>query len=230
MKAGLLLCDHIPPIHQHIANNYVEMFAATYPNFDFEVFAVCDGIFPKSINTCDIYVCTGSRFSVYDKIDWVVQLKDFVKEIHAHQKKYIGHCFGHQMLAEALGGKVQKAAIGWCVGVHSFEVKKRESWMTPFQKSFNVLMLCQDQVQELPPNSTVLASGIDAPIGMFRVGMNMLGIQGHPEFTKEYDQALTEARTEKIGALKVKKAIESLSLQLDRALLVEWIEGFLKIK
>ncbi|MFK7904883.1 MAG: type 1 glutamine amidotransferase, partial [Chitinophagales bacterium] len=165
-KVGLLLCDHIAPQYQHIALSYAEMFAAIYPNFDFEVFEVCDGIFPESVNACEVYVCTGSHFSVYDEVDWVLQLKDFVREIFLHQKKYIGHCFGHQLLAEALGGKVQKAAVGWCVGVHTFEVKKREAWMLPFQESFNVLMLCQDQVEELPPNSVGLAGGKDAPIGM----------------------------------------------------------------
>ncbi len=226
-KVGLLLCDYISPQYQYIASGYTEMFTVTYPNFELEVFAVCDGVFPESVDACEAYICTGSHRSVYEEEDWIFRLKDFVREIYVHQKKYIGHCFGHQLLAEALGGKVQKAEVGWCVGVHTFEIVQREAWMLPFQQSFNVLMLCQDQVQELPPDSVVLASGKDAPIGMFRVGEHMLGIQGHPEFTKVYERAVMEDRVEKIGALKVKKAVKSLTLPLDRDLMVEWIEQFL---
>ncbi|MGB1243467.1 MAG: type 1 glutamine amidotransferase, partial [Chitinophagales bacterium] len=172
IKAGLLLCDHIPTKYHDIAADYAEMFAATYTNFDFEVYTVCDGEFPESVEDCEIYVCTGSHSSVYEEVDWVLRLKKFVGEIHQANKKYIGHCFGHQMLAEALGGKVERANIGWCVGVHTFEVVKEEEWMLPFQENFNTIMLCQDQVQVLPPNSTVLATSKDCPIAMFRVGEN----------------------------------------------------------
>lgn len=227
-KVGLLLCDHITPQYQYIASSYTELFNAVYPSFDLEVFVVCNGVFPESVNTCDAYVCTGSHRSVYEQEGWILRLKDFVREIYVHQKKYIGHCFGHQLLAEALGGKVEKATIGWCVGLHTFEVVKREPWMLPSQMSFNVLMLCEDQVQKLPPNSTILASSMDCPIGMFRVGTNMLGIQGHPEFTKEFDRAVVEDRREKIGGEKVKKALESLALEMDRGLLINWLEAFLE--
>lgn len=229
IKAGLLLCDHIPTKYHHIAANYAKMFATTYPYFDFEVYTVCDGEFPESVEECDIYVCTGSHFSVYEKVDWVLRLKEFVGEIHQANKKYIGHCFGHQMLAEALGGKVERALVGWCVGVHRFEVVKQEEWMLPFRENFNTIMLCQDQVQLLPPNSTVLATSKDCPIAMFRVGENMLGIQGHPEFPKEYERGLIEDRREKIGAEKTDKALMSLSLELDSKLLIGWIERFLSL-
>lgn len=227
MKAGLLLCDHIPAKYHSIAVDYGEMFAAVYPNFDFEVYAVCDGEFPESVEDCEVYVCTGSHSSVYEEMDWIVRLKEFVREIHQANKKYIGHCFGHQMLAEALGGKVERSKIGWCVGVHTFEVVKQENWMKPFQESFNIIMLCQDQVQILPPNSTVLATSKDCPIAMFRVGDNMLGIQGHPEFPKNYERGLIEDRKERIGMEKAKSAIESLQMNIEGGLFVGWVERFL---
>ncbi|MEZ4887284.1 MAG: hypothetical protein R3E32_21310 [Chitinophagales bacterium] len=227
MKVGLLLCDHIAPAYQHIAADYPDMFAATFPNFDFEVFAVCDGHFPESVNDCEAYMCTGSHASVYDELDWIVRLKEFIRDIYEHEKKYIGLCFGHQLIGESLGGKVQKAAVGWCVGVHTFEVVKQEKWMLPFQPTYNLLMMCQDQIHQLPPNSTVLASSEDCPIAMIRVGEKILGIQGHPEFTKGYDLEFMENRRERIGTEKVEKGIDSLGMNIDRGLIVGWIENFL---
>ncbi len=229
MKAGLLLCDHIPSKYHDIASNYGEMFAATYPYFDFEVYAVCDGVFPESVHDCEMYVCTGSHSSVYEEVDWVVRLREFVRKIHKHQKKYIGHCFGHQMLAEALGGKVQKNEYGWCVGVHTFEVIQQEEWMIPFQKHFNTIMLCQDQVQVLPTNGVVLATSKDCPIAMFKVGNNMIGIQGHPEFPKEYERGLITDRRERIGVEKAEKGIESLGVNIDADLFVGWMREFLNL-
>lgn len=229
-KIGLLICDHILPKYRHIAADYSEMFAAVYPNFEFEMYSVCEGIFPESVEDCDIYVCTGSHSSVYEGKDWIMRLKEFVKEIYSHQKKYVGHCFGHQMLAEALGGKVEKASVGWCVGVHTFEVLEQEKWMSPFKKYFNTLMLCQDQVQVLPPNSTLLAKSADCPVAMFQVGKNMLGVQGHPEFPKEFERVIIEDRYERIGAQKAETAIKSLEVNIDSDLFVGWMQKFLEGK
>lgn len=229
-KVGLLECDHVREELLPIAGDYREMFPALFSqvasDWEFMFYDVCNGHFPGSAAECDVYVCTGSKFSVYDQEPWIERLKVFVKEIYDSGRKYLGICFGHQMLAEALGGKVQKLAVGWCVGVHNFQVLSHEEWMVPARTSFNLLMMCQDQVMEMPPDSTLLAETQDCPIGMFRVGDHMIGIQAHPEFPKAYERALMEIRTERIGKTKVEMGIVSLELPLHELTFANWLKNF----
>ena len=230
MKIGLLECDHVRDELKHIAGDYRQMFPALFlqvaPDWEFLFYDVCNDHFPESVEECDVYICTGSKNSVYDNEKWIKQLKDFVKTIYHSGRVYIGVCFGHQILGEALGGKVQKSPNGWCVGVHSFELLKTENWMNPVQSVFNLLMMCQDQVLQLPPESTLLAQASNCPHAMFRIGNNMLGIQAHPEFPKNYDKALMELREERIGTEKTKSGIASLSLPTHELIIAEWVRKF----
>ncbi|MCE7043495.1 glutamine amidotransferase-related protein [Dyadobacter sp. CY312] len=230
MKVGLLECDHVREELQHIAGDYRNMFPALFlqvaPDWEFEFYDVCQGQFPEYVNECDVYICTGSKSSVYDDESWIHELKEFIRQIHSSGKVFIGVCFGHQSLGEALGGKVQKSSVGWCVGVHSFDLIKQEEWMSPQISPFNLLMMCQDQVLHLPPESVLLAQTADCPNAMFRVGNNMLGIQAHPEFPKDYDKALMEIRVDRIGAEKVAAGVASLKIQTDQLLVAEWIRKF----
>jgi GMP synthase-like glutamine amidotransferase len=227
MKTGLLLCDHVRDELQPDHGDYPDMFRALLPELDLEVFAVCDGQFPGSPHSCDAWLATGSKFSVYDEVDWIVRLKAFVRDINGSGKPYAGVCFGHQLLGEALGGKVRKSERGWCLGVHEFTVLQKENWMMPFTQKLNVLMSCQDQVEVLPENSTVLASSANCPVAMFRVGERMLGIQGHPEFSKAYNRALMENRAEQLGNEVVQKGLESLKNPAHRDEIAAWIVRFL---
>ena len=218
---------------KHIAGDYRQMFPALFlqvaPNWEFQFFDVCNGHLPEHVNDCDAYICTGSKSSVYDNEEWIIRLKEFVREVFASRSVFIGVCFGHQILGEALGGQVRKSNVGWCVGTHTFEVIKREEWMDPAVSTFNLLMMCQDQVIQLPPASILLAQTPDCPNAMFRVGENMLGIQAHPEFPKEYDKALMELRVERIGEEKVEKGINSLDLPLNDLAVAGWIRNFIDL-
>ena len=230
VKVGLLECDHVREELRHIAGDYQDMFPALFsnvaPEWEFQFYDVWNGHFPVSVEECDIYICTGSKSSVYDQEDWITRLKNFVVDIYQSQKTFIGVCFGHQMLGEALGGKVEKSPVGWCVGVHRFQLTARESWMQPFTDAFNLLMMCQDQVVQLPPDATLLAETPDCPHAMFRMGERMLGIQAHPEFSKKYDQALMELRVERIGEKKVELGIASLELPTQEIMFAHWIKNF----
>jgi len=227
MKIGLLECDHVLDKFQHIAGDYRDMFAALFPEDELVPFDVCKGRFPDSVQTCDAYLCTGSKFSVYDEMDWILELKRFVRELYAREKTYVGVCFGHQMLGEALGGRVEKAPVGWCVGVHSFQVQQSEPWMNPFQTNCNLLMMCQDQITALPPDGMVLACAKACPVGMLRVGPRMLGLQAHPEFPLAYEGALLVDRVGRIGAELVQAGLDSLATPLDAGLMGKWLRNFM---
>ncbi len=228
MKIGILVCDHVSKKNLAIGGDYSDMFKTLLPALDTVNYDVCKGHFPSSPFECDGYLVTGSKYSVYDQVDWILELKAFVKAIYDSGKKYIGVCFGHQMLGEALGGKVEKAQTGWSVGVNTFEVLAKEAWMEPFQPNYNLMMMCQDQVVKLPENSTVLAKTANCPVGMFRVGENMLGVQAHPEFPKAYELALLDSRWDRITAEKIDAAKESLALPVHDRVIAQWMMRFLE--
>lgn len=223
MRIGLLVCDHI----QDRFTPYPELFSSLLSKYDIESYYVCDENFPKSAFDHDIWIISGSKYSVYDDISWIKWLKSFVVEIARADKYCIGVCFGHQMLGEAMGGKVQKSPMGWCVGVHRFEVQETTSWMKPKHQSVNLLMSCQDQIQVLPPNCKVLTKASKCPVGMIQIGEKMLGIQGHPEFSTEYVKFLMEERSNRIGQKTVKDGLESLSLPLHSDIVSNWINKFI---
>ena len=225
---GLLVCDHIHEDFRHLEDSYPVMFQRLLPNASMVPYYVCDNHFPVDVADHDIYICTGSKYSVYDDMDWIKRLLKFVKDIYDLEKRFVGICFGHQVMAQALGGKVEKAEVGWCIGAHYFEILAAEPWMAPRERNHINLMLCQDQVTHLPPNSRVLSTGKHCKIGMFIVGETMLGIQAHPEFTKEYNQAVFIQRRKRIGEEKVAIALESLGQPIDDALIGQWIWSFIQ--
>ena len=233
MKIGLLECDHVRAQWRHFAGDYRAMFAALLkqhaPEFELQTFDVCNGEFPTTLDACDAYLTTGSRASVYDEAAWIEQLKDFVRQLRAAEKPFVGVCFGHQMLAEALGGRVSKAATGWGAGVHNIEITQTEDWMTPAATQLRLQFMHQDQIAQLPPDGITLGSAPHCPIAIFRVGRKMLGIQAHPEFTPDYVEALLDDRVALIGAEKCAAAQASLRQTTDEGLVARWIAEFLKL-
>ena len=216
MRAGLLVCDHVIEKYQDKYGDYPDMFAQLFPELEWVLYDVVNEQFPDDIDACEVYFATGSRYSVYEDKPWIKQVLAFIRLIYDHQKYFVGFCFGHQLLGEAMGGKVQKAPTGWCVGVHEFEVNRTANWILPYQKEINLLMMCQDQVLKLPPNTIVLAGNAQCPNGIIQVGERMLGIQAHPEFSKAYDQFLVEWRADRMGSEVVREALNSLEKEVHR--------------
>jgi len=228
MTIGLLVCDEVRPAYREEFGDYPEMFQALFPAYTFKLYKAFKGELPKDINDCDCFMATGSSHSVYEDLAWINQTKDFIKAIHEGNGYFIGFCFGHQLMAEALGGKVAKANVGWCVGVHEFEVIYIKKWMRPAKTQVNFLMMCQDQVLELPENAIRLAGNAHCPNAIIQIGDRMMSIQGHPEFTKAYDRTLMEARVERMGKEKVKNGLASLEKEVDIDLFRSWVEAFLR--
>lgn len=223
MKIGLLVCDHI----QKGFADYPKLFGNLLPTHELVNYYVCDDKFPKSVQEHEAWIITGSKHSVYDDIEWIRKLKDFVRSIAKADKYCIGVCFGHQMLGEALGGKILKSPMGWCVGVHQFEIIESKDWMIPESSKANLLMSCQDQIQVLPPNSKIIARAPKCPVGMIQVGKKMLGIQGHPEFSSEYVKFLMESRINRIDESIIKEGLDSLKLPKHNDIVGKWINEFL---
>jgi GMP synthase-like glutamine amidotransferase len=231
MKIGLLGCDDTPQRLLHVAPGYRDMFQRLLvphvPRLELEWFDVLNGALPERPDACDAYICTGSRYSVYDDRDWIAKLMTFVRELHAARKPFVGICFGHQALAQALGGEVAPAEQGWGVGVHEMSIVRREPWMQPALSECRIQYMHADQVQRLPPGSVVLAAAPHCPVAMFRVEDTMLGIEGHPEFPAAYVGALVEIRKDRIGAEKADAALAGLDTPVDDHVVARWIANFI---
>ncbi len=228
MQIGLLECDDVVGRIPGIRVSYREMFASLLPGFGFRYYEAHRGRLPATPQECEAWLCTGSQYSVYDKRDWIAALADFIKRIRLSDRRFVGICFGHQILAHALGGVVAKASQGWGVGVHRVDVLRQEPWMQPALEKVSIPHMHQDQVLRLPPDSVVLGRADHCEVGMFRVGDSMLGIEGHPEFTLPYVEALIRVRREKIGEKRAQEAMASLSQPTDGSAIAGWIARFIQ--
>lgn len=227
VKAGLLVCDQVPEKYLSVFGSYLDMFQHLLPEIAIIPYEVFKGEFPSSADVQKVWLTTGSRHSVYEDLDWIKTLVEFVASIASSNSKYVGVCFGHQMLGHALGGHVAKAPEGWHVGVHRFEVVQQANWMIPTADHLNVQMMCQDQILDLPAGAIRLATKSSCINAIVQFNDNMLGIQGHPEFSAEYTKFLIEARSEKIGLEKAKNAIQTIEQETNQQLISEWIMHFI---
>ncbi len=230
MIIGLLICDHARMELNHPDGSYPEMFRRILPGFEFTDYYVCDGKFPAGPFECDGWIISGSRLSVYDDVGWITQMKKFTREIADSGNPCIGVCFGHQMIGAALGGLVRKADTGFCIGIHDFEILQQEPWMKPPLPSVGLVMSCQDQVVGLPPHTTLLARSPLIPNGMIRVGKNMLGIQGHPEFSVDFEHKLIEANAHLLTPELMSTGIASLEKPVHSLEVAGWMSRFLRME
>lgn len=228
MKVGLLECDHVNEALRHIAGDYRDMFTSLFaryaPEIELEFFDTRNGVLPDSVSECDGYLTTGSRFSAYDEESWIIELKKFVRELNDGEKPFVGICFGHQVLAEALGGEV--ARVEWGIGAHAMSVRSRQNWMEPGLDQCSINYSHRDQVVRLPYDAVTLAEAKHCPVAMFGVGERMIGIQGHPEFPMAYVEGLVLSRAGLIGEEIVANA--DFSSKTDEAVVTRWIANFLR--
>jgi GMP synthase-like glutamine amidotransferase len=223
VKLGLLVCDHVRPEFEHISGDYPEMFRrlfAGHPDVEVVVYDVIDGQLPADPAECEAWITTGSRHSVNDDEPWIRQLEQFVRDVATEEVPFVGVCFGHQLIAKALGGTVVKSDHGWGVGAKEVIVRD-DLGLGP---SYTVLTSHQDQIESLPPGAEILGWNEHCPISMLGVGENMIGIQGHPEFDPAYSEALMESRRgDLIPEATVEEGMNSLDRDIDGDRLVDWI-------
>ncbi len=231
MKIGLLnayICDPDPNSYQYqyepmFRHYFSEHISATWILNEYRI---TQGNWPTTIDECDGWIIGGSPKSVYDKDSWIAELITFVKNCHHHKKSLVGICFGHQLIAQALGGNVRKSEKGWGVGVRDFNMLTSKPWMTETKAHCSLLFSHQDQVKELPEGAELLATDPFCPNQIYTIGDHILSIQGHPEFTTTYMRDRLESRKAIIGDHSYQTACTSLSKPADSALLGSWIHAF----
>ena len=232
MKIGILNSDTVQIDGAAEFGQYPEMFSKVFwtldPNIQFKTYEVQYNDYPQDMNECDAYLITGSKASCYDNVQWIHALKEFIKALHKNKKKLIGVCFGHQIIAEALGGSVRKSPSGWHAGVDSISLNNDALEYGDQGKKYNLVFSHQDEVKRLPRNATLIAESASCPIGMFLIENHIFCTQGHIELDKKFARMIYDFRKKQIGDSKHQHACETLEMQTDEHEVAKSLLEFLK--
>ena len=195
--------------------------------YDYATYDVAAGALPGDPLDHEAYLITGSPAGVYDPLPWIGELERFLVAAKG-RAALVGVCFGHQIMAQAFGGRVAKAPAGWGVGLHQYRVRGREPWMDEVA-AIRAAASHQDQVLALAPGARVLAASDFSPFGMLAYeGQRAISIQLHPEFEPDYAKALIESRRgARLTDEEVRRGLSSYDAPDDRARLGGWIRDFL---
>ena len=131
-------------------------------------------------------IATGSPASTYDGEAWIARSEDFLRRAADQEVPIYGVCFGHQLVAQAFGGRVEKCPRGWELGTVRLNLTAQgrvDPLFSDVAESFLAHMSHGDVVTSLPPGAVVLADNDHWPYQAFRLGERIWGTQFHPEFT-----------------------------------------------
>jgi GMP synthase-like glutamine amidotransferase len=229
LRIGLLMVGHVDPKSEHVAGDYPELFASLLAGHDLELvrYDVDRGRFPDSPAECDGWLCGPSRSSAYDPLPWRADAEAFLRELVACGSPYVGICFGHQLLAQACGGRVERAPDGWQVGFHRYDLVDHPEWWEGEPRAA-LIASHEDQVVELPPGAALLAreAAGGCPIAGFTLGDRAWALQPHPEFPSPLADHLLAGRVELVGAQRVAAARATLGGDGDRFRVARGIARF----
>ncbi|MCB1644542.1 MAG: hypothetical protein KDI36_03775 [Pseudomonadales bacterium] len=237
MKIAILKPDSVLEQFQPEHGDYEEMLSRTLYQAEplvsaaqplqLDVYDVMAGEYPVNRDEYAGFIITGSKQSVYEPDAWIGRLRDYVVTLHQERRRLVGICFGHQMVALALGGETRAAPVGWNVGMHESTVREHRPFMNPPMTRLNLLHSHKDQVLEMPAEATCLASAGRCPTSMMMIGEHIFTVQGHPEFVPAYSKALMEFRREMIGEENYMTGMASLAHQSDSPVVAQWILRFI---
>ena len=187
MKIGILQTGHSPDNMKDQLGDYGEMFTKLLGghDFDFQIWSVVDGEFPDSAVDADGWLITGSKFGAYEDHDWIPPLEQLILAIRETGRPLVGICFGHQIIAQALGGKVEKFEGGWSVGRTEYTVNGQPMALNAWH---------QDQVTALPQGAQVVGSSEFCANAALLYDDQIWTIQPHPEFNADFIDGLIRTR------------------------------------
>lgn len=220
MKIGILMTGHAVPELKATRGDYDQMFAQLLAarGFEFETYNVVDEEYPDAPDACDGWLITGSKHGAYEDHPWIPPLEEFIRAVRASGRPMIGVCFGHQIIAQALGGKVIKYPGGWSVGRTEYDIEGETMALNAWH---------QDQVVEVPEGAQVIGSSDFCANAALLIDDRILTIQPHPEFDAEIIDALIRLR----GAGSVpddllQQATEQLDAPTDAARFADRMAAF----
>lgn len=229
IKIGILEAGVSSPefvTHGTNASWFERMLSPISNTFSFQAYQAYNGEIPPASDACDAYIVSGSSSSVLDRDPWIKTLSAFLADATLKQP-VVGVCFGHQLLHQIFGGKVEQSAKGCGIGVHEYDVAQCTDWMEPCLNEVGLLVSHMDQVVQTAPDTRVLAGSDFCPNAITMIGSNILTFQPHPEHTKAFTQDLYGSRRERIGNEYVDAALNSLQHPTHASAVAEWIARFI---
>ena len=233
LDIGLLLCDDVPEDGRERFGNYLGMFQRGLDAVDDDIvltpYNAYLGELPARPAAHDGYLISGSGASVFEDKQWIRDLMAFVRDVDAANRNVVGICFGHQLIAHALGGRTERSDRGWGFGIHNTRLERVPAWMRAGSPEYRLVVIHQDQVEVLPEGFDTIATNDFCPNSMITNGRNMLGVQGHPEFDKDYCEYRARFRRETIGEAKLEETLDSLANnETDSSVVLGWVSDFLR--
>ncbi len=207
VHVGLVICGTPPPALTEYAEGYLPMFRDLLGphGIDLEALDARAGRLTPEPDRFDGYLLTGSASSVYEDEQWIRDTEGFVRAVVEAGVPLAGVCFGHQLIAQALGGRVEKAAPGWGAGVHTYRVEAPIDG-TIEGGTMRLQAMHQDQVLDPPEGAVVWATSEHCPIAGYTVGDQVWTVQAHPEFTAPFADGIIGLREELFGPDLVTRA------------------------
>lgn len=221
MKIGILQTGHAPDELRPVVGDVNTLFEQLLSGqgFTFETFAVVDGDFPSGPEACDGWLITGSKHGAYDDLPWIAPLETLIRDVYAAARPLVGICFGHQIIAQALGGKVEKFKGGWAVGRQTYDWDGEQISLNAWH---------QDQVVERPADATPVACNDFCENAALIYGDKAFTLQAHPEFESNFIQGLIDARAGTVPPELVEHAKSNLGHDNHNARLAAHITAFFK--
>ena len=223
-----IIAAHFPRYPVMVA----ELLSAHVPELAVETVALVEGEALPAPEAVEAVLVTGSPHGVYDPVPWIAPLKSFMRRCAAREVPQVGICFGHQLMAEAFGGRAAKAPQGWGIGRHSYRVALSDGFMAGHcGRDVHMAVSHQDQVLEKPEVAEVLLASDFTPYAALAYRhAPAISFQGHPEFAPDFADALIRSRRgTRFPEALADAALASLADgELDGDLVGRWIGGFLR--
>ena len=143
--------------------------------------------FPSSTGDCDGWLITGSKHGAYEDLPFIAPLEDFIRDAYAADVPVVGICFGHQIIAQALGGKVAKFDGGWAVGRQTYDWDGQQIALNAWH---------QDQVISRPTDARIYGTSAFCENAALVYGKRIFTVQAHPEFDADFTEKLADIRGE----------------------------------